>query len=198
MLHSIKGKILNIENKNILIEIGNFVFSFLTVKPERLEIEKEYFLKTVFIWNSENGPSIYCFLKDEEVVVFNLLLSCPGIGPKMALGILNFLEIEELVQSIELNDPKIISKTPGIGIKKAEIIVTKLKNEIKKVINYSFNNLNLENNYKKDLYNALNSLGYKNNEIFPAIREVEKENKFKDRDFSQILTEVLSKIGINQ
>ncbi|KAA0437153.1 MAG: Holliday junction branch migration protein RuvA, partial [Candidatus Thioglobus sp.] len=43
-----------------------------------------------------------------------------GVGPKVALAILSYLEINQLVSAVQNEDDALIAKTPGIGKKTAQ------------------------------------------------------------------------------
>lgn len=60
---------------------------------------------------------------------FNLLQSVQGVGAKLALTILSTLSSEELTSAVMMEDKASVSRTPGVGPKVAQRIVTELKDK---------------------------------------------------------------------
>jgi Holliday junction DNA helicase RuvA len=62
--------------------------------------------------------------------LFRQLLSVNGVGAQLALALIDTLGIEELVVAIVTGNTKILSKTPGVGLKTAERIALELKTKL--------------------------------------------------------------------
>ncbi len=60
---------------------------------------------------------------------FRLLQTVQGVGAKVALAVLSTLPPSELANAIALRDKAAVSRTPGVGPKVAERIVTELKDK---------------------------------------------------------------------
>jgi Holliday junction DNA helicase RuvA len=60
---------------------------------------------------------------------FRLLQTVQGVGAKVALAVLGTLKPAELANAIALRDRAAVSRTPGVGPKVAERIVTELKDK---------------------------------------------------------------------
>ena len=109
----------------------------------------------------------------------------------MAINILNNLSLDVLSTAIIENNSKLISQTPGIGIKKAELIILNLKETMKGLNFEKIINIDIQN----DLIDALKSMGYKNAEIVPAIKKTfENNNKINTLSFSEVITFTLNNI----
>jgi holliday junction DNA helicase RuvA len=176
MINKINGLTVKTSDIETIIEIGPLQLRAYMPQAQRLKTNEQASLYTSMIWNQETGPSLFCFLNENEREIFELVRTCPGIGGKTAILILHNIPIESLASAIENNEPKIISKAPGIGLKKAEMIILKLKNKIKNIyksnVSSSIAKANIE-----EIIDALESLGYKSNQIIPAITKVSKEKK---------------------
>jgi len=115
-------------------------------------------------WNQEQGPSLYGFETIAERDCFRLLINCPGVGPKLALSLLEQVDIGNLVGLIQANDIKALSSLKGIGTKKAEQLVLYLKNRINELaLNHMPENSNA--NALKQVGQVLESLNYSRTEI---------------------------------
>ena len=77
----------------------------------------------------EDHIRLYGFLTDVEREWFRLLQTVQGVGAKVALSVLSTLKPAELASAIALRDRAMVARTPGVGPKVAERIVTELKDK---------------------------------------------------------------------
>ncbi|MFN3351451.1 Holliday junction branch migration protein RuvA [Pseudorhodoplanes sp.] len=75
----------------------------------------------------EDQIRLFGFASDLEREWFRLLQTVQGVGAKVALAVLSTLRPSELANAIALRDKAAIARTPGVGAKVAERIVTELK-----------------------------------------------------------------------
>ena len=78
----------------------------------------------------EDDISLFGFLDESELKVFELLLTVSGVGPKVALGLLSALTANDLAQAISSDDVRTLTKVPGVGAKTAQRMVLELKEKI--------------------------------------------------------------------
>jgi Holliday junction DNA helicase RuvA len=77
----------------------------------------------------EDQIRLFGFTSDLEREWFRLLQTVQGVGVKVALAVLSTLRPAELANAIALRDKAAIARTPGVGAKVAERIVTELKDK---------------------------------------------------------------------
>jgi Holliday junction DNA helicase RuvA len=77
----------------------------------------------------EDQIKLFGFNNDLEREWFRLLQTVQGVGTKVALAILGTLKPTDLATAIALRDKAAVSRTPGVGPKVAERIVTELKDK---------------------------------------------------------------------
>src|SRR6267154_3676077 len=80
----------------------------------------------------EDQIRLFGFLSDGEREWFRLLQTVQGVGTKVALSILGTLKPAELATAIAMRDKAMVARTPGVGSKVAERIVTELKDKAPK------------------------------------------------------------------
>lgn len=68
-------------------------------------------------WNQDQGPTLFGFQSQIEKQTFMMIISCSGIGPKMALSILEQTSAGSFLEMIVENDVKALSNLKGIGAK---------------------------------------------------------------------------------
>ncbi len=78
----------------------------------------------------EDDISLFGFMVETELRVFELLLTVSGVGPKVALGLLSALTADDLAQAISSDDVRTLTKVPGVGAKTAQRMVLELKEKI--------------------------------------------------------------------
>ncbi len=77
----------------------------------------------------EDMIRLYGFRSDVEREWFRLLQTVQGVGAKVALAVLGTLPPSDLANAIALRDKAQVARTPGVGPKVAERIVTELKDK---------------------------------------------------------------------
>lgn len=130
----------------------------------------------------EDDMSLYGFNTNEELRMFELLLSVSGIGAKSAISILSNITPSSFALAVISDDIAKIKALPGIGPKSAQRIILELKDkieteetakEIAKTVAEK-----VEDNEEKvsEAISALQVLGYSRKEIEKALEKVEKQN----------------------
>jgi len=77
----------------------------------------------------EDQIKLFGFRSDIEREWFRLLQTVQGVGAKVALAVLGTLPPSDLANAIALRDKVAVARTPGVGPKVAERIVTELKDK---------------------------------------------------------------------
>ena len=184
MLAYIKG-ILEIKTKGyIVVEAGGLGYKIFM--PESTIANTGNIGDKVQIYTfmrvREDDVSLYGFLTNEELRMFELLLSVSGIGAKGALGILSNITPSQFALAVISNDVAILKKVPGIGPKTAQRAILELKDKQKKEQEISIaegeETSNIEQVIKEDekvseAISALQVLGYSKREIIEALQTIE-------------------------
>jgi len=77
----------------------------------------------------EDQIRLFGFQSDVEREWFRLLQTVQGVGAKVALAVLGTLRPADLANAIAVRDRAAVSRTPGVGPKVAERIVSELKDK---------------------------------------------------------------------
>lgn len=184
MLAYIKG-ILEIKTKGyIVVEAGGLGYKIFM--PESTIANTGNIGDKVQIYTfmrvREDDVSLYGFLTNEELRMFELLLSVSGIGAKGALGILSNITPSQFALAVISNDVAILKEVPGIGPKTAQRAILELKDKLKKEQEISIaegeETSNIEKVIKEDekvseAISALQVLGYSKREIVEALQTIE-------------------------
>jgi Holliday junction DNA helicase RuvA len=84
---------------------------------------------TIETWVREDQIRLYGFVSEIEREWFLLLTDVQGVGARVALAVLSTLKTAELANAIALGDKAAVARTPGVGGKLAQRIVTELKDK---------------------------------------------------------------------
>jgi holliday junction DNA helicase RuvA len=78
----------------------------------------------------EDQIKLFGFASDIEREWFRLLQTVQGVGAKVALSVLGTLKASELATAVAMRDKAMVARSPGVGPKVAERIVTELKDKV--------------------------------------------------------------------
>ena len=79
----------------------------------------------------EDQLNLFGFLDEDELEMFELLISVSGIGPKAALGILSIADPNTIRTAIVHKDASLLTRVSGVGKKTAEKVIVELQNKVK-------------------------------------------------------------------
>ncbi|MEF9917737.1 MAG: Holliday junction branch migration protein RuvA [Eubacterium sp.] len=127
----------------------------------------------------EDDITLYGFTTRDEREIFRTIINISGIGPKAGMGLLSQFTRNELIKHILHDDPKAISKAPGIGLKTASRIILELKDKYK---NYTLSDtepgaieavMEKDNTFNESV-NGLMGLGYSYTEASDLVERIMK------------------------
>ena len=155
----------------------------------------------------EDDVSIYGFNSNEELRMFELLLSVSGVGAKTALVMLAVCTPSEFVLAIVSEDINVLTSIPGIGPKSAKRIILELKDKIKKEeqiqeLTNASNTINVKTKMQQAIEKeskmteaiaALQVLGYNKREIEKAFETLANKEEMTTEDLIKKGLTILSK-----
>ena len=189
MIAYLNGKLAYTTNDYVVIDIGGVGYKVFMSKTaiEKIQDKKEAKVYT-YLRVMEDDMSLFGFNTNEELHMFELLISVGGIGAKSAITILSNIEPSKFALAVITNDVATLKKLQGIGQKTAQRIILELKDKIKteEAIAIPQDELleNAQNEEKlEDLIQALQVLGYRRyeiNKILPKIKSEEVEDQIRE------------------
>jgi len=185
MIEFIKGKIEYFDENYFVIEsngIGYRVSAGAGTISRLASVSGEVKVFT-YMSVSDSGINLIGFEKQQQLKLFYKLINVSGIGPKVAMNILESMEINKLITAIATGDIITLSKAPGLGKKTAQRLVLELKDKLTtEEITQSFGTAEIaeiinvpETGAKADAIDALENLGYSRSEAVKAVGSVYKE-----------------------
>jgi len=175
MIASIKGEVtLKTENELVLLvnDIGFRVMVPKAVAAQAVVTEKIHLLTTLIV--REDSLTLFGFSKEEELELFNKLISINGIGPKTALAILSTLSVDTIVAAAMANREDVFSQVPGIGKKSAQKIMIYLHDKVSKMPLKEMIVSHEDVDVNSEVMDALTGLGYSVVEAQSAVQAIPK------------------------
>ncbi len=126
----------------------------------------------------EDAHILYAFGTDEERRLFRSLLKVSGVGPRIALGILSGITIDDFMLAVEAQDPEPLVRVPGVGRKTAERVLIDMRDRVKDLAAAASAPSPLvgrAGTAQAEAFSALVALGYKPVEVTRLLKSVGDE-----------------------
>ncbi len=178
MIAYLKGKVIHKTEKSIILLVDSIGYEVFLPNKFLTKIKKEPELDLyIYHKQKEDAQELYGFENLGEREFFVQLISVSGVGPKSALNVMSIASIQDSKEAIVSGDADIFKKVSGIGSKTAERIVVELKNKFSFLSTSSVNNKDLQDNSNLEIFEALNALGFNDNEVREVYNQIPKDLK---------------------
>lgn len=185
MIGRLTGSVVVREGTYAIIDVGGIGYKVFASKETLVELGQKKD-SPVSVWTylavREDALDLYGFIEKDSLRFFELLLSVSGIGPKSALAILNIAPVKTLESAIASGDPSHLTKTTGIGRKKAEKIILELKDKIEMLEGEIDAHREAE-----DVMEALQALGYSRRDAQEALKKIPKGTASTEVKIKEVL-----------
>ena len=133
MFYYLEGKVAHVEPYLAVIDCGGVGYACRTTNHTIRQLKKGEVKRLYTYLNVGDGIfELYGFATQEELNLFQHLISVSGVGPKAALAILSAATPESLAMAIVTGDEKSLTAAPGVGKKIAQRIILELKDKLTK------------------------------------------------------------------
>ena len=174
MIGKLKGTVDYFGGGYLVIDVNGVGYKVscneVTIGKVSSQEEVELFIYTHV---KEDQLTLIGFESQNELELFELLISVSGIGPKAALNILNIASPDVVKTAIVNQDSGILTQVSGIGKKIAERVILELQNKIK---NFSAS-VQQTAQGDQDVIEALVGMGYSISEAREAAKNVHSESQ---------------------
>lgn len=184
------GLIINVQGVGYEVRISPGHMAHFALSPgDPIEL-------TTYLSVKEDGMELFGFPSPQDKEIFLHLTRVSGIGPKTALGMFSVLDRAEIVKAIVGNQPRTLSKAPGIGPKSAQRIILELRERLAKMqaeappLNPEILS-DLPAGWQEEIELTLLALGYDSGEIALALQQYApelKQQKNSDEALRVLLT----------
>lgn len=184
MFEFIRGTLCKKGTEHCVVDVNGVGFRIYTDARTASALGEPGDVVTVYTYLQvkEDNLSLFGFSGQEDLAVFNLLISVNGVGPKMALSILSALNASAISVAVATGDYKTLTAGKGVGTKLAQRIVLELRDKIKTSFDSAEENP-AESAVAKDAEDLLQEaaaalvvLGYRTKEANRAVKDVYRED----------------------
>ncbi|MFC4078334.1 Holliday junction branch migration protein RuvA [Salinithrix halophila] len=187
MIDYVRGRVAYHTVDTVVVEAAGVGYRLFCANPFQWKEGEEIRIFTHHVVR-EDAQLLYGFKDAEERDLFRLLLEVSGIGPKVALAVIGAGSPATLVEAVQREDLRFLTKLPGIGKKTAQRIVLDLKDKLEKA---GWTRLLAESDLPKEAsrpgspalaeaIEALMALGYNEGEAEAAVRQA--RDSFEDEE----------------
>jgi len=186
MYYYLSGITAHVEPYLAVIDCGGVGYACRTTAYTLSQIKKGDKTKLyTYLSVREDAMDLYGFFSQEELKLFQQLISVSGVGPKAALAILSSSSPANLAMSIITGDEKALTAAQGVGKKIAQRIILELKDKLAKGQTVSASGESVtgpsvtiipQNKYSEAAA-ALAVLGYSQAEVNVALKGVDIEGQ---------------------
>lgn len=142
-----------------------------TATIERIRQGDEVKLLT-YLAVREDAIILYGFIKEDELSVFEKLISVTGVGPKAALAVLSTMSPAAFSRCVLNDNVEQMMKAPGIGKKTGQRIILELKDKLDE---YALETIEQEiSGSRREAYEALVSLGFNPGHVKRALEDMDE------------------------
>ncbi len=175
MIRRLRGRIEAIEQDHIIVDVGAFG---IAVYEPQAQIVQQHVGQTVALFTylhlREQDITLFGFASDDDLQLFELLLGVSGVGPRLALAMLSTLTQDAIRLAIANEEPGVLTRVPGIGIKSARKILFQLKDKIAPA-ELDGIGMTMLTDDDAEVIEALTSLGYSVVEAQRAVQSLPKD-----------------------
>ena len=173
MIAHLRGRVLRKAPHEVVVDVGGVgyrvaipVSTFYRVGAEGDELSLRIHTQV-----REDTLALFGFLTAAEQEVFERLIAVAGVGPKLAVGILSGIDVNDFVVALRGNDLARLTRIPGVGKKTAERLVLELKDKMPALQagEPAAEASPTPASPKDDLLSALANLGYSRSEVERAV-----------------------------
>jgi len=172
MIATLSGTVRSLTADRAIIEVGgvgmNVLINAHTSNSLTVGAHANLFTSLVV---REDSLTLFGFSDEPSRVLFELVQTVSGIGPKVALSILGALTPSELAHAVNTENISAIEKVPGIGKKGAQRLILELKSKISDFEQGSYTRSH-QPVWREQLTSALISLGFSAKDSDDAINLV--------------------------
>jgi Holliday junction DNA helicase RuvA len=201
--------VLSNSNGTVVLEVGGVGYAVSVVAGERpaLSVGVEALLHTAFIVR-EDAHLLFGFETTDELMVFDLLRSVTGVGPKSAQAVLAAMSLSEIAAAVISENDAAFRRVSGIGPKTAKLITVSLAGKLGKPgqpvleasasedSNADADKQHSQNEAAAAVIDALLGLGYQERTVAPVVEEVSRELQTVNRN--ELLRAALGRLGTSK
>lgn len=182
MIAYLRGKVFSVTAESAVLDVNGVGYEIISPLSTLAELQIKMGTDCqvwVHTHVREDAMILFGFLSAQEKDFFLSLLKVNGVGPKMAVNLMSGAGVDRIIEMIEAEDVKSISKLPKVGKKTAEQLILTLKGKL--VLAEPENKkITKANRRYSDVESALINLGFKSNDVEKVLQGMPDDLAFEE------------------
>jgi Holliday junction DNA helicase RuvA len=177
MIARLRGRLIEKAVEQIVVDVGGVGYQLLVSLNcfYRLPAPGDEVDLHVYTHVREDALQLFGFLDEGERALFLLLIQVATIGPRAALAVLSGMDAPDLEEALSEGDTRRLIAVPGIGKKKADLMVLQLREKVRVLRSLRHTAADRRGGGDgAEAVSALVNLGYKQAEAERAVKGVEQ------------------------
>ncbi len=131
MIVSVSGTVTAVGAETVVVRVGGVGLAVQATPGTRARLRtgEEVTLATSLVVR-EDSLTLYGFADDDERILFELLQTASGVGPRLAQAVLTVHPPDAVRRALQTEDLVALTMVPGIGRKGAQRMVLELKDKV--------------------------------------------------------------------
>lgn len=179
MIAQLTGTVISAQRNPLVVDVHGVGYAVWV--PERLLRKAPAGSEVTVLTHThvrEDVLMLFGFLREEERILFELLLGVSGIGPKTALSVLDH-ESGEIKRAIVASDVSFFTGIPRLGKKNAQKIIIELKSKLGNSADIDLAAQDTDD--AKAVTDALIAMGFDKHEAKEALKHVPAEGTLEEK-----------------
>ncbi len=164
MIHSVNGVVQAVDPHVVVETAAGIGFRIYATQAVRAQARVGKPLRVICHLHPESYD-LYGFVSEAERSFFELLISVSGVGPKIALKMLNAADVAAISSAIASGKDSLLARQCGVSAKIASRVVIDLKKKVGLLVGAG----GAGNDFSDDVFEALLALGYSKKDILRAL-----------------------------
>lgn len=187
MIARLKGVVVEKTDATLIVDVGGVGYEVNVTQVYADEaIRDQDIIIYTYDHIRENSRDLFGFSDLDGKQLFELLTTVSGVGPKMALSLLNLGEPKQIRSAVASGNTAYVSGATGVGKRLAERITVDLKDKVGVIAGQDVS-ISVESD--NDVVNALVSLGYSQGQAASVLGRVDQKASVEEQ-IKQALKEI--------
>lgn len=130
MIAHVRGEVMDRDAASVVVDVAGIGYLVHVTPGDRVPPRGQTVVLHTSLQVREDSLSLYGFTQRASLVLFELLISSSGVGPKLAMAALGTHHPDVLRVAIAGADIPTLTQIPGVGKKVAQRLVLELKDRV--------------------------------------------------------------------
>jgi len=193
----LRGVLLGVEENRVILDVHGIGYEIYVPAGllQRLPAPGQEMEIYTHLYVREDCLQLFGFASAADRALFRMLLKAQGIGPRVALTILDTFNGDEFAEIIARGNSSDLLRIPGVGKKSAQRLLLELKDKLPAQLQAKIKAGSAEIPLFDEVSDALLALGYSRHETAEILKKIKQRKPGTSVSANDILREALKELG---